>query len=518
MAASIPGPSTAPAQSVPIISALPLVDRSPPANWASAEQEKLRLYNEARSRAVAAQTANGAQLDTLGLDDSAPPEYAPPLPAQPAQEYKAPSRPVSMYTSGASPTGQSSPGSLEAGSSGSPPMQPMTSGFMSAADEKEQRRRRFEDAQTRVISSGQRQVSNPASPLAGPSTQLPPAQPPASTGYMSAAEEKDQQRQRFEAAQSRVVSAGRGEAPASPQAGSSSSLPNGNPVPNEDPVPYDSIFPPASSSSAPGQSTSSALSSSTAVSAVPPNSGLSEKEQMKAYHEVQDIVAQAEQEPASVTEPSDPPPVTSPVPSTRSVSVVPVNEKEQMKRYYEAMERVQRASGGGSGSGSSSVSTTAAAPINPSPKPDASTSNWTSIDSPGYMSAAEEKVLMQKRFNDAQAAVQRNFSPTPQSQPNTASSIGHQRTLSSISTAPSSSPPDSPLVRDPTVRAGKAKAIGPRSPTLSMSDGPPPPLPTRPPIEYINLLSPVREFSSSPWSGMLGGTVKSGKEGSNGKG
>lgn len=373
---------------------------------------------------------------------------------------------------------------------------------MSAADEKEQQRRRFEDAQTRVVSAGRGQASTPGSAEPGGSGTPPPV-PIGSTGYMTAAEEKEQQRRRFESAQDRVVSGGvRDTAPPSTHPDSGALL-NGRSTHNDDPVPYESIFPSATSSNAgPSQDSPSTLMNGT----------LMKREQMKRYYEAQDKVSQAKDQPPTLAAAStSPPPVTSPPLTSRPVSVAPVNEKEQMRRYYEAMERVQRASGGGPASSPAPVPLVS--PMEPSPKqPLPSTSPHE--NKIGFMSAADEKAAMQRRFNDAQAAVNRNPTPTPQSQPTTASSIGHQRTVSSMSSAPSPSPPDSPLVRDPTVRAGKAKAMGPMSPTLSFSDGPSPPLPARPPSDYINLLSPVRELGS-PWGNVLGGT--GGGEGTSGK-
>ena len=508
-------PSIAPSRSSTTAS------RRPPGNWAPAEHEKLRLYNEARSRAVAVQSATGVRLDIIGLDDSAPPEYAPPLPAQPAEDYKAPSRPVSMYT--VSPN-MSLPGSPEAGPPASPPGPSMSAAYSSATNGKEEPHRRFEEAQSRMISPAPDGQSTPTSPVAGPS-ELPQS---AGTiglglpGFTSAAEEKEQQRRRFEDAQNRVVSAGRGTVPSSPTAGSSP-ISSDNGAPNDDPVPYDSIFPPASSSPGAGPSK--------AVPIAQIDGGLSEKEQMRRYYEAQDRVAQAKLQPAPAIDvpPSSSTIVSAPTTISRSASAAatndatpssssispsaldqkklpPMNEKEQMRRYYEAMERVRRASGSTSGSAVNTEVIATAPSIETPPKPGPSAS--APSRSNGYLSAADEKALMQKRFDEAQAAVQRNS--TASSQPTTASSLGHQRTASSMSNVVSS-PPDSPLMRDPTVRAGKAKAIQPMSPRLSIGErfgeaGPPPPLPTKPPMDYINLLSPVEEMGN-PWLKSLGANV-----------
>ena len=474
-------------------------------NWASAEQEKLRLYNDARSRTVAAQSATGIRLDTIGLDDSAPPEYAPPLPTQPKEEYSAPSRPVSMYTSKASPPDTSPVGSPKGGPLLSTYTDPMLSGYMSAAEEKEQQKRRFEQAQSRVVSGSSNGLSTPSSPAReciemSPTTS--PSQAP-SQAYMSAAEEKEQQRRRFEQAQERVVSANRRAAPEERNSTATnpkavlSSISTGNPAPFEEPIPYDAIFPSTSSSPAAQM-----------------NGSFSEKEQMRRYYEAQDKVEQARSQAGpSSTSTGAPPPIASESSLISSSSTAPVNEKEQMSRYYEALDRVNRASASASGGDETADAPTnhtgSASEASPSAYVDSSTGA-------GFVSAAEEKAAFQMRFADMHSAVDRNFTATSPAQ-FTASSTDHQPMMSSLSSL-GTSPPSSPILRDPTIKAGKAKAIGPMSPTLSISESlagvnaPPPPLPARPPIDYINLLSPVQE-SSSPWGRMSRDVIGNGENG-----
>ena len=493
-----------------------------PSAWASAEQEKLRLYNEARSRAIAAQSATGASLNSLGWeDDSAPPEYAPPVPAQPAEGYKAPSRPVSMYTSAASPD-RSAPGSpvFESSPSASLSTPPTSAAYMSAADEKEQQRLRFENAQNRVVSSGRSQPGSLTSPLAGPS-EAPTVAPVATTGFPSASDEKAQQRRLFEEAQNRVVSAGRKSAPSSFPDGLTSPI-NGEST--HETVPNSNTPVSPHSSLSPGDG-SSHVNPASDPSSAPSGDGdaMHEKEQMRRYYDAQDKVAQASSQPRPAVSPPLSPQAGTSAPNTSdssfsrapSTSAGPVNEKEQMRRYYEAMERVQRASGAGPGSmtGFAAVAS-ALPPIHYSPpRADSSASASTSTSSNGFMSAADEKAMMRKRFDDAQNATQRNV--TPSSQPTTASRIA-TRSVSSMSSSPGS-----PLDRDPTVKAGKAKAAPPMSPTMSVTEGfgggrgnrategPPPPLPEKPPMDYINLLSPVKEIDN-PWGKILGGTMAAG--------
>lgn len=336
------------------------------------------------------------------------------------------------------------------------------------------------------------------------------------------------------------------------------------------------------------------------VSGVP--NALSEKEQMRRYYEAQDRVAAA----AASASGSANRPSSVPVPVTRSVStpVGLMDEKEQMRRYYEAQDRVAAAASGASGSGNvtsctstrhstlSSIPTTAHADVvdekeqmrryyeaedrvaraaerraglasasasasgsasgsveNDAPPPTfeasaSSSSNGGSGGGANHLSAEEEKALMRQRYELAQTAVRKNMSPDPSGTSNsqpipparskssffpgsrsaalpTSSSsvpftlIPNGRPLSNVTTATMSTSSDSPNLRDPLVSAGKARTAhtgnkdegygyaggsgigggggnGGGS-SANVPAGPPPPLPTKPPREYIHLLSPVGE-------------------------
>ncbi|WWD19518.1 hypothetical protein CI109_103979 [Kwoniella shandongensis] len=592
----------------------------PPSSFTylTAEQEKRRqqeLYESARARAAQVQEASGASLDRIGLqgknkngnEDSEPPppEYAPPRPAQPDKAYTAPSRPVSTYTSG----NAGSPDTAAAGNGEQDPPHTgltttmptssvptkSTSGlektYMSAAEEKEIQRRRFEEATGRVVSasgSGQNVISSAQNSPAHRTT-------------------------------SRVASLS--SAPGTPTANYTST------VPQESPIPYDAIFPTSASANGAGPSTSngrqtvpppatpvaalsekeqmrryyeaqdrvaaasqrggggsvddhgagpsSALagpSTSTTTSAMnSPNrvgsamGAVNEKEQMRRYYEAQERVAQAAASPqgspiASGSGTTSSPRHQSFVPQqqthSRSTSTAmgpgegrsgsgsrpvgavlsAVDEKEQMKRYYEAMERVQRAAEGGGGESSHSQSRSQSRATSPAAAlaPPLETNNGEGPSSSsalvpplsgntkptptGYMSAEEEKDLMKKRFEAATNAVERanrspppfeshyergDSTPTPSHTLTPAPRDGQHSHSRNASMAISES--DSPIVRDPEVRAGKARA---RTSTSGGGGGggigfegdeevaggggaPPPPLPARPPMEYINLLSPV---------------------------
>lgn len=299
----------------------------------------------------------------------------------------------------------------------SDPAPPKAAGYMSAAEEKEQMKKRFEEATSKV-----NQAKSPRMDEAsGSSTRATMA----TTTYPSAEDEKEQMRKRYEAATAAV---------------GSPSIPNG-------------------SGSVGGHSKQGSASS------IPPVKGYmsaaEEKEQMrKRFEDATAAVNRQSSQPVS-------PQIGSGSGSGSGSShpapyMSAAEEKEQMrKRFENATAAVNRQSsqpvspqiGSGSASGSGSVSS----------QPPAA-----------YMSAAEEKEQMRKRFDSAQAAV------TGQKPP-----VQSQRTLST------------PI--DP--------------------DAPPPPLPTRPPVEYITLLSPVNESERDrpPWSRNEGiGAIGQG-EGSGGR-
>lgn len=331
----VPSTSTMPQSQTP----------APSGQWHSAEQEKLRLYAQARSRAAATQQASGMSLDTLGLEEDAgpPPEYAPPIPAQPKEEYQAPSRPVSMYINNSpGTTGPSSPNAS----------MHQSKGFMSAEEEKETQRTRFEEASRRVLSVS----GGGAGASAGPSGNGDSASPAR-----------------------RSTQAFGGQADHTAEGSSGQLTPTQNTSrEQEEPVPYDAIFP--SGPSSPTTSPPSPQARSPLPSAIPSTqraassskqgltNGLSEKEQMRRYYAAQDRVAQSQPQaqnngmaPDSPAQPSgsgsgsawvDSPVTMTPSTPTGSYAVPPpaipnagsgLSEKEQMRRYYEAQDRVAQA-------------------------------------------------------------------------------------------------------------------------------------------------------------------------------
>lgn len=492
----------------------------------------MNLYNTARQNAASTQRSGGIPLERLGLDDipdAAPPEYAPPVPALPGGKYQAPSRPVSEFAS-AEPSLASGMNSPDLANGTSPAK--LKGGVVLAAE-----------------ASGSQAVDAGSSPAAaGPST--------------SGLTEKEQMRRYYEA-KDKVEN--RGEASGSGSGSGSGSAPP-------------------------------------AVGAIP---GLSEKEQMKRYYEAKDKVDRVEASGSSR------PVASSPIASAPSA---PVSEQEQMQRYYEARDRVEQtqqgafapggsASGSGingaaSGSGSGSDAPlapaltpscpsaadekdmmrkryeeaanrvnragTASPPMMDSPPsfspaivsgPSSLPSNGISINdipsnsagpSTSYPSATDEKERMRRLYEDANQRVSRarqSLSPPPPDSPTP------QRTTSTVPFASSPSYTSSPQIGiGPSPDAGPSgsgsayptaeqekeamrnrydaatSAVSRRAVSGGMGNGgvsggmgngegsgsikgggrvgsglteeelpPPPPLPSRPPAEYINLLSPVGE-------------------------
>ncbi|WVR07797.1 hypothetical protein IAU60_004840 [Kwoniella sp. DSM 27419] len=404
--------------------------------YMSAEQEKRvqrELFESARSRAIAAQMANGTSLDQIGLSgpmaggskstgedeipDAPPPEYAPPRPEQPKREYTAPARPLSSYTNG-SPSLPNSPtvrqaqlGEAQLGESSppSPVPQSMSSSsnqaFMSAADEKELQRRRYEEATSKIGLPGGHAggsgsgldgtTDSTGSPVqnrypVGLGISSPPPFTPGQSNPGGGLSEKEQMR-RYHVARDRVDAASRGEV-VSPIAGGS-----------------------GQQYSAFGQRAASGPPIGSAISAS------DEKAQMRRYYEAQEKVA-AQRGDSTPNRVGARTPMAGSTPSpARSVGPMSaLSEKEQMRRYYEARDRVASASSqgregpndvaGGSGSASGGASRAEhAALASPSQRGSASEGAGPSL------SAAEEKEQM-RRYFEAMDRVQRASSQV-QSQP-----------------------------------------------------------------------------------------------------
>jgi hypothetical protein len=178
-------------------------------------------------------------------------------------------------------------------------------------------------------------------------------------------------------------------------------------------------------------------------------------------------------------------------------------EKEQMcKRFEEATAAVNRQSSGSAptptidgpskaGSGSRSGSGTVPAP-------------------PAFMSAAEEKEQMRKQFESATAAVNRQSSGPPpaiEGASNAGSGSGSGSGAAPAPPAFMSAAEEKEQMRkrfesaQAAVNPPQARTIPARAPSIPIDpNAPPPPLPTRPPVEYITLLSPVGETERPPWT------------------
>ena len=462
----------------------------------------MKLYNEARTRAIVAQSASGASLNTIGMDGP-PPEYEAPAPGSPLyvpKEGETPSIAATMASGSSSAVANGA----SSGSTSNPTNSPNL-------------------VETSAV---QNQASS--------STTNPT--------HLSAAEEKEQQRKRFEEASNRVASG-------------SSVVPNGTDA--------SSTGGPSGSSEAAVATPIMAAGPSNAprggASAAPP-SAMSEKEQMKRFYEAQDRVAWTRQSlspkadgPSSTPGPSDasaslakpiqssmtnqassshslssmsqpdvtPSKSTGPANSTLGTSspTPALSEKEQMRRYYEAQDRVAQARGESSAGPSKLANVVSSSPILPdasnsaatvsTPSKPSASNNEPDKSTPGsasHLSAAEEKEAMRKRFEAAQAAVDRNRNATP----------GPSTTRNNVIS--SSSPPDSngtgnpsgressrdtpnglttsPLARGVLTNASNSPA-SPMTKNSAPPTGPPPPLPVKPPMDYINLLSPVSDGPTS---------------------
>ena len=121
---------------------------------------------------------------------------------------------------------------------------------------------------------------------------------------------------------------------------------------------------------------------------------LSDKEQMKRYYAAQDRIAQSQAMPPAFYQAQDDPGRPSQAESSGS-SMKPLSDKEAMRRFYEAQDRMSQAQAGSSSrmpdqaEGSSSAShagSSKPAPFDPSPR---------------FMSASEEKDTMKRRYEQA---------------------------------------------------------------------------------------------------------------------
>ncbi|KAL1409986.1 hypothetical protein Q8F55_003986 [Vanrija albida] len=483
-----PGPSSTSiaAAAAAVAASIAAVSTPPPmapAYLSAAEEKEMmrRRFEDAQSAVARTQGGGSARGSSGPSAAAAPPAWTAPPPASPPAAWSSPP-PASPPTA-------------------SPPV--LSPAFMSAAEEKEMMRKRFEEAQSAVArtqggpSAGGSGSSAAPAPVSPPPSFTPtPASPPPSFAptYMSAADEKDLMRQRYEEATGRVSHA------------------TG-----------------ASSSAAGGSAGPSVGSSAPSTMAPAYMSAADEKEMMrKRFDEAQSRVARTQ---GTLSSPPSSPPLTaasSPfTPPITASTFAPAylsaeEEKDQMRRRYE--EATGRVANGSNAGGSSSSS---------GPGPSSSSSPLA----PAYMSAADEKDMMKRRYEEARSRSTGGSisSPPPLSSSpppisydeltRTASPVGSLRgapgymsagdekdamrrryeaarsasTAGPYSPGPSSAPPDSSMYRPLSPVAGEtplslarhATAIAAKGKQRAMSalpDGPPPPVPSRPPREYTTLI------------------------------
>jgi hypothetical protein len=125
---------------------------------------------------------------------------------------------------------------------------------------------------------------------------------------------------------------------------------------------------------------------------------LSDKEQMKRYYEAQDKIARAQAVPPPFNNNRDANHTSFGAESSSS-SMKPLSDKEAMRRFYEAQDQMNQAQAGSSsrtadrGEGSSSSGRGASSMGSSRPAP---------LDlSPRFMTAAEEKEMMKRRYEQA---------------------------------------------------------------------------------------------------------------------
>ena len=491
--------------------------RAASSSTALSEKEAMKRYYDQQGRgdrSVVSPMANGlaAPPPFQSSSGSGPssgfgrPVSAAPLPldekAQMQRYYEAIEKVNNPHTSqsgSASGSGSSSTSRAQTTNGSAPRIEPFTSAsaasggrskpqaYLSAEEEKEQMRKRYEQASTAVArTSGQEPPQSLANGSSSSSVPPPAMGSPAlPKAYLSAAEEKEQMRRRFEDAQAAVNR--QSTQPGSPAAA------------------YDSPPPPPPAFSPPYASAASGSSSNPPRSApvpapAPYMTAAEEKEQMRLrFENASAAVNRKSSQPApglaspSMGYDSPPPPVFSPSTSnnaggssgttkpTPAAYMTAAEEKEAMKRRFEdATAAVDRQASQPQSSQPPAISTRE---ISNGPSGSSSSATGAAVK-PSYSSATEEKEMMRLRFESAQAAVNRG------SGPGTSAASPPPRSNTTFSSIPLSAP-----VRQATM-PGRSASIDP--------DAPPPPLPARPPAEYINLLSPVEAGERPPWARSAG--------------
>lgn len=415
--------------------------------------------------------------------------------------------------------------------------------YLSAAEEKEQQRQRFEQAQRRtapggrnraltVVGESESEQSQSASSAPPPSAWTNSPKASSTSKFETAAEEKE--RLRYEMAIERR------EQHAGEASGSNLSGPS-----VDEPVSYNALF-----------------STTTQPANTPQTSALDEKEQKRRYHEARDRVASGGGSGSSGVHGLEQTTrqQKSAQSSTPAAYLSAEQEKELMRQRY---ENATRAVAQGLGPGT-------AIEAGQEPMAGGSSTRETPL-AQEYMSADQEKAMMRKRFEAATQAVNargQSISPSSSPQPNSFAtssrreydgspnmpSIGQMKLQNGTSPSRGSSQPmaqsedqhfvsaeaekdmmrrryeeatsavnrggestptrggsseihrplsvmgngyPSQSASGPSSRAGKSWAT-----QIPPADAPPPPLPTRPPAEYINLLSPVDATDADipPWA------------------
>lgn len=389
------GPSAAGSSSAIPPGAHPAAVPGVPAAYMSAAEEKeamRRRYEDATTRVT---RATGVPLAT---SPSPPPSNVgsgsaqQPQPQSPAQPYLSAAEEKELmrkrYEEATNKVARATASDRAQSPEAQQQQSSVPAAYMSAAEEKEMMRRRYEEATNRVASA----TGSPAAAVAGgsgPRAGTVSPTPAGSAGsvpaaYLSAAEEKELMRKRYEEATNRVASA------------------TGSPI-------------------AGGSGARAGTVSPTPASSVPAAymTAAEEKEMMRRrYEEATNRVASATGSPAAGGSARDGTVSPTPASSVPAAYMSAAEEKEMMRRRYEeATKRVASTTGVPVGAvGASDIasgSNGAAHPVSPTTSPGApGQASGTSGAPAAYLSAAEEKELMRRRYEEATSRVARATSPS----------------------------------------------------------------------------------------------------------
>ncbi|KAL4266005.1 Arrestin C-terminal-like domain-containing protein [Pleurotus pulmonarius] len=473
--------------------------KKPNRAWPTAEEEKQRLYEQARAQVERTQ-GGVARVNTPPLRTVSPPQ--PEIETPPS--HAAPSRGNKWLTAEEEKTrlfneAQAAVQLTQYGGYSPPPAsapQPRNGPAMDTSQAASPAARMYMEAMSSRNKSSNVPPPNQQSSSSGtPSKSPPPAKastPKMGPQYMSAAEEKAAMR-RFQEAKDAVDRTQRSLA--SSPASHSAALSADGPAP--DPIAYESLYP-ANSVNPPSQPAGDDLPPPFEASMS--GTKISEKERLRRNYEAQDNAARAAQRNGSQrgqrqngvkANASPPPPAVAPPPksdspppfnATQDPISQAISEKERIRRHYEQQDALAAAHSAAhappyvdvSSSSQSRVTPTppprtgsisSSARARPPPVPPTATASSLVPTNSRPLTAAEEKALLRAKYEAEEAKPPSLRSDSPQSQ--------YSRPGSTSPIYPSYAPMSPPATRTPP------------PPMSTQNQVAPPPLMPRPPAEYI---------------------------------